>query len=433
MPDMGPANARIALVCGAIYVRLFSSAPWYFPLWYCLFLAGCVTAILRRRSPVSTRIAWLALGIALLGAGGFLARISPTAWIWRATSFCSTPARTLRCASPSRGVSTRWLREDRSGNRPSARSAVTAPPILPPPWAFRGLRRHIQSAYACFPVPQTRSAGWRRAVRGCRPIGHPEAHHPQAHDREPRLSVRRDRDRWRDYGPGRGLDFRPGRDCRAGHSVVHPFPHRKESGRHRGSLEPQLLPAFAISRWLRADDRAGGGGHRAVGYRRQALGRTGMAPDRSRRAETHARLLQPLEPGPGSAHAGASGGIGRTNAGGRLDLRQMGSAERRHRNGAPAAAGGGGGSRAQRRRPGSRNRARDVGDLHCSLGDRVRQAVAPFHPLFIEEPTWREMPQALGEIAAKSPVRWPAAKDWYHATSSSTCWTPRARRSSSPT
>ncbi len=32
------------------------------------------------------------------------------------------------------------------------------------------------------------------------------------------------------------------------------------------------------------------------------------------------------------------------------------------------------------------------------------QAVAPFKPMFIEEPTWREMPNALGEIAAKSPV-----------------------------
>ncbi len=32
------------------------------------------------------------------------------------------------------------------------------------------------------------------------------------------------------------------------------------------------------------------------------------------------------------------------------------------------------------------------------------RAVAPFRPLFIEEPTWREMPQALGDIAAKSPV-----------------------------
>ncbi|MSV30326.1 MAG: mandelate racemase/muconate lactonizing enzyme family protein [Bryobacterales bacterium] len=32
------------------------------------------------------------------------------------------------------------------------------------------------------------------------------------------------------------------------------------------------------------------------------------------------------------------------------------------------------------------------------------RAVAPFHPLFIEEPTWRETPQALGEIASKSPV-----------------------------
>lgn len=32
------------------------------------------------------------------------------------------------------------------------------------------------------------------------------------------------------------------------------------------------------------------------------------------------------------------------------------------------------------------------------------RAVAPFRPMFIEEPTWREMPQALGDIAAKSPV-----------------------------
>jgi hypothetical protein len=52
---------------------LFHRAPWYFPLWYSLFIAGCVTVILGRRSPVSTRIAWLALGIALLGAGEFLA------------------------------------------------------------------------------------------------------------------------------------------------------------------------------------------------------------------------------------------------------------------------------------------------------------------------------------------------------------------------
>ena len=32
------------------------------------------------------------------------------------------------------------------------------------------------------------------------------------------------------------------------------------------------------------------------------------------------------------------------------------------------------------------------------------RSVAPFKPMFIEEPFWREMPQALGEIAAKSPV-----------------------------
>ena len=32
------------------------------------------------------------------------------------------------------------------------------------------------------------------------------------------------------------------------------------------------------------------------------------------------------------------------------------------------------------------------------------RAVAPYKPLFIEEPTWRELPDVLGEIAAKSPV-----------------------------
>jgi len=32
------------------------------------------------------------------------------------------------------------------------------------------------------------------------------------------------------------------------------------------------------------------------------------------------------------------------------------------------------------------------------------RAVAPFKPMFIEEPAWREIPQSLGELAAKSPV-----------------------------
>lgn len=32
------------------------------------------------------------------------------------------------------------------------------------------------------------------------------------------------------------------------------------------------------------------------------------------------------------------------------------------------------------------------------------RAVAPFKPMFIEEPSWREIPQSLGELAAKSPV-----------------------------
>jgi galactonate dehydratase len=32
------------------------------------------------------------------------------------------------------------------------------------------------------------------------------------------------------------------------------------------------------------------------------------------------------------------------------------------------------------------------------------RAVAPYHPLFIEEPLWRESPEALGDLAARSPV-----------------------------
>ncbi len=32
------------------------------------------------------------------------------------------------------------------------------------------------------------------------------------------------------------------------------------------------------------------------------------------------------------------------------------------------------------------------------------RAIAPYRPLFLEEPTWRENPAALGEVAAKSPI-----------------------------
>jgi hypothetical protein len=52
---------------------LFHLAPWYLPLWYLLFLTGCAIAIRRRRSLVSVRMTWLALGIAVLGAGEFVA------------------------------------------------------------------------------------------------------------------------------------------------------------------------------------------------------------------------------------------------------------------------------------------------------------------------------------------------------------------------
>jgi hypothetical protein len=52
---------------------LFHRIPWYLPLWYGVFLAGCVMVIRRRGSPVATRMAWLALGIAVFAAGEFVA------------------------------------------------------------------------------------------------------------------------------------------------------------------------------------------------------------------------------------------------------------------------------------------------------------------------------------------------------------------------
>src|SRR5204863_3834757 len=105
------------------------------------------------------------------------------------------------------------------------------------------------------------------------------------------------------------------------------------------SLEPELLRAFAISRRFGADDGAGRRRHRAVGHRRQAFGRTGVAPHGSRGAKTHARLLQPLEPGPGTAHTGAPGRTRGPHAASRLELYQVGAAERRLRNRTLAEAG----------------------------------------------------------------------------------------------
>jgi len=37
-------------------------------------------------------------------------------------------------------------------------------------------------------------------------------------------------------------------------------------------------------------------------------------------------------------------------------------------------------------------------------GIEFARALAPYRPLFLEEPTWRENPSALGEVAAKSPI-----------------------------
>jgi hypothetical protein len=52
---------------------LFHRAPWYLPLWYAIFFTGCLAALRRPGSPVTTRMVWLAMGVGVLGAGEFLA------------------------------------------------------------------------------------------------------------------------------------------------------------------------------------------------------------------------------------------------------------------------------------------------------------------------------------------------------------------------
>ena len=74
---------------------LFHHAPWYVPLWYCLFIAGCVTVVRRRRSLIAARMAWLALGIAFFATGEFVAsHLADCLNMARHTSFRSTPVRT---------------------------------------------------------------------------------------------------------------------------------------------------------------------------------------------------------------------------------------------------------------------------------------------------------------------------------------------------
>jgi galactonate dehydratase len=59
-----------------------------------------------------------------------------------------------------------------------------------------------------------------------------------------------------------------------------------------------------------------------------------------------------------------------------------------------------------------RQAAGDKLDIGLEVGEsmtarqalRFAQAVAPYHPLFLEEPTLREIPEAMTELAAKSPV-----------------------------
>jgi hypothetical protein len=52
-------------------VALLKRWPWHAPLWYALFLAGAIRVVLAPRSGPERRMAWLALGVVVLGLGEF--------------------------------------------------------------------------------------------------------------------------------------------------------------------------------------------------------------------------------------------------------------------------------------------------------------------------------------------------------------------------
>jgi hypothetical protein len=111
---------------------LFHRAPWYLPLWYCLFIAGCVAAILRGRSPVSTRMAWLALGIALLGAGEFLAANLADCLDMARHLFLFHACTDLTvCFAVAWGVERASFRES-AGHRAALQTTATTPPRRDP-------------------------------------------------------------------------------------------------------------------------------------------------------------------------------------------------------------------------------------------------------------------------------------------------------------
>ena len=78
----------------------------------------------------------------------------------------------------------------------------------------------------------------------------------------------------------------------------------------------------------------------------------------------------------------------------------------------------------------------DIG-LECAETFSVRSAIematamAPYHPLFMEEPTLREIRQGSRRWRQRVLFRSPPVKGFSRASSSSNCWTRRARRSSS--
>jgi hypothetical protein len=112
-----------------------------------------------------------------------------------------------------------------------------------------------------------------------------------------------------------------------------------------------------------------------------------------------------LEPGSRDANAGAPGGSGCADQSLRVDFYQVGVTEGRYaeRERLPRLV-----AEVEAVRTGGGPDLEIGLDMWETLSVRsaidFELAVAPMKPIFIEEPTWREMPEALGEIAAKSPV-----------------------------
>ena len=71
--DGHPPHARTSrfALWSSLRVALMRHWPWHLPLWYALFAAGAMAVLAAPRSAAERRLAWVAMGVVVLGLGEF--------------------------------------------------------------------------------------------------------------------------------------------------------------------------------------------------------------------------------------------------------------------------------------------------------------------------------------------------------------------------